>query len=442
MPPFPEGEHTGVGAGLRPTGRVRLNTHGGFVVRLTDVFDRFQRGASETAVRLGGKPATRQRDAHVSPQVVRDTLVATALGGGVGERLASLRPLDLVAVLSAGTKQGLGTSLVAGLHGAGMPVPDWLEAHRFDTTLRRAQIVSALGAIAPMFGGSGLPWAVLKGPVISPEGDGSSDREYGDLDLLVTGAGLRESLELLDDIGTEALNRNWEPYIEHRVAEFPVHALGVPIDLHWHLIGLGRVRDRFSISTAEVLERRIGMPVGGVEIQRLDVEDNLIHVALHAGLAGATRMSALRDVHWLVDGQETDWDTVLVRTRRFGCGSIVGQVLDRCRTVLGTPVPGGFAERLAPIPALRVRRYLDGVSMPMQRLYEHSYPGFPVSVARDGTIETTGRACELLRTRLETRMGSAPRWSAYDPEGPLFWQRDTGGATGLPQYLEFAAASS
>jgi hypothetical protein len=412
------------------------------VGRLTEVFDRFQRGAPETAVRLGGMQATRQRAAHASAQVVRDTLVAAALGGGIGEHLGSLRPVDLAAVLSAGTKQGLGTSLVAGLHTAGLPVPDWLEAHRFDTTLRRAQIVSALSVIAPMFDGSGVPWAVLKGPVVTPREGGSSDREYGDLDLLVTAARLRESLGMLDDVGTEALNRNWEPYIEHRVAEFPVHTLGVPIDLHWHLIGLGRIRDRFSISTAEVLERRIGMPVGEVEIQRLDIEDNLIHVALHAGLAGATRMGALRDVHWLVDRQETDWDTVLVRTRRFGCGSIVGQVLDRCRTVLGTPVPDGFAERLAPIRALRLRRYLDGMSMPIQRLDEQSYRGFPVAVARDGTIETTGRARELLRTRLETRVGSPPRWSAYDPEGPLFWERDTGGATGLSEYLEFAVASS
>jgi hypothetical protein len=361
---------------------------------------------------------------------------------GVGERLVALREAELTAVLRSGTAQGLGTSLVASLQAAGLPVPNWLETHRFNEAMRRTRIMDTLGAIAPVLTDSGIPWVVLKGPTIARSTGSASLREFGDLDILVAGDRVADVLEIMSRLGIDAMNRNWGAYLEHGVAEFPVHALGSPIDLHWHVIGLGMVRERFAISTDELLRRRITGSVGGVEFPRLEAEDNVVHVALHAGLAGATRIGWLRDVHDLIEGRDLNWSRIIVRAHRFRAASIVGHVLDRCRCVLGTPVPAGIAERLTPSGALRLRRRVDaGTLLPLQSV-GRSYSGFLVAISRAGTIETAGRAGELVRTHLESWVGRSPHWSAYEADGPLYWARPSGGPDGMQRYLEYAAQAT
>jgi hypothetical protein len=328
---------------------------------------------------------------------------------------------------------------VVSLRGAGLPVPNWLETHRFDAAMRRAQIMEALDAIAPVLTNSGIPWVVLKGPTIVDSTESAPHREFGDLDILVAGDRLADVLEIMSRLGIDAMNRNWGAYLDHGVAEFPVHALGTPIDLHWHVIGLGIVRKRFAVSTDELLRRRITGSVGGVEFPRLEAEDNVVHVALHAGLAGATRIGWLRDVHDLIEGRDINWSKVIVRAHRFRAASIVGHVLDRCRCVLGTPVAPGVAERLTPPGALRLRRRVDAGTLLPRQSTGRSFSGLLVATSRTGTIETAGRAGELVRTHLETWVGRSPHWSAYEADGPLYWARPSGGADGMQRYLEYAA---
>ena len=374
---------------------------------------------------------------------IRDTLVAVARDpDGAGDRLGDLREPELAAVLHAGVAHGLGIALVSSLHAAGLPVPTWLESHRFNATVHRAQIMGTLGNIAPALTSAGIPWVVLKGPVITRSADSPQLREFGDLDVLVPGSHLSRVLEILEGVGIDGMNRNWDGYLRYGVAEFPVLMSGTPIDLHWHVVGLGEIRKRFDIGTGELLERRIVGSAGDARFPRLGAEDNVIHIALHAGLSGATRIGWLRDVHELVLGSDLDWGGLVARTRRFGVSSIVGQVLDRCRCMLGTPVPSEISEQLTPLVALRLRRRIDATMLPLRHSSDPSFSGFLVAISRDGMIETAGRTGELLWSHIEARAGRVQRWSAYDPGGPLYWDRASGGADGLQRYLEFAAQTA
>ena len=188
-------------------------------------------------------------------------------------------------------------------------------------------------------------------------------------------------------------------------------------------------------------ERRIVTAANGRGFPGLDAEDAVIHVALHAGLSGAGRIGWLRDVHLLLQGPPLDWNSLVARSRRYRVASLVGHVLDRCRFTLGAPVPPDVPELLTPRGALLTRRAFDARPPPSRAWPEMSYWGFLVSTSRTGPIETAGRAQEIIRDRLQKRSGPLPRWSAYDPQGPLYWVRESGGADGLQHYLEFASGA-
>jgi hypothetical protein len=345
----------------------------------------------------------------------------------------------MATVLQAGTAQGLGTCLVASLQVAGVPVPTWLEAHRFDLTVHRATILRALTTIAPALTAADIPWVVLKGPAIAASGDAPELREFKDLDLLVAGHNLGKALDVLDSAGIDAMNSNWGAYLRHGVAEFPIHMFGTPIDLHWHLVGLEKLRKRFGIPIEDLLERRVLTATMGTSFPALDAEDSVIHVALHAGLSGATRIGWLRDVHLMLGGPAVDWSSLIDRSRRYGASSLVGHVLDRCRLTLGSPVPPEVPRQLTPRNALVARRALDARPPAHRSSLENAFSGFIVATSRAGSINTAGRAKEILEDQIGTRIGSPPRWSAYDPQGPLYWDRESGGADGLQRYVEFAS---
>jgi hypothetical protein len=380
---------------------------------------------------------------HQSRTSVRGALIAVAQDSvAAGPLLRKLDPADLDIVLRHGTQQRLGTSLVVSLRSASLPVPEWLETHRFEAASRRANIMNGLSNIAPALSEAGIPWVVLKGPVISSSFDSFEQREFADLDILVPGDRLADVLDVFDDVGIDAQNHNWGAYQRYGVAEFPIFVHGAPIDLHWHVIGLAETRRRFTVNVGDMLKRRYKTSIGDIEVYRLDTEDHALHVALHAGLSGAHHIGLLRDVHETVRASNPDWEQLVARCRRFGVAPLVGQVLDRCQHVLGTPVPSGIPEELAPVPALSLRRRLDTRAHPWDVTPETAHSGFIIEASRSGAVNSVQRAAEMLSERVATRFGRSPRWNASDPKGALYWNRHSGGADGMAGYLAFAEQES
>jgi hypothetical protein len=373
--------------------------------------------------------------------IVRDTLVTLVRDPeAAADQLRSLDASHLEMVLKHAEAQKLGTAIAACLRSASLPVPDWLEAHRFKVASRKATIMGVLAQIAPAMNTSGIPWVVLKGPVTAASFASPHLREFGDLDILVPGRRLAETLEVLSRVGIDAMNQNWDPYVRYGVAEFPVFIGGAPVDLHWHLIGLGRMRKRFSIDINNLLSRRQPVSLGGVDCYRLDFEDHLMHVALHAGLSGAGNLGTLRDIHEIIGSGNIDWDEFVIRSKGGRAGPIVGQVLDRCASVLGTPVPEAVPVLLAPRSALVIRSRIDSRPRSWGNQAENAYSGFVVGAARSGARDTAAVARGMITGKVAMLFAPAPLWSAFDPSGPLFWQRST--SEGIDRYLSMADRDS
>ena len=378
-----------------------------------------------------------------SRTTIRDTLVAVARDpNAAAPRLALLDPAELDIVLRHGTEQRLGTSLAMSLRSASLTVPAWLEIHRFQTATRRASIMNGLAMIAPALADSRIPWVVMKGPVIAASFSSFEQREFADLDILVPGDRLAEVLKILAKIGIDDLNHNWEAYLRYEVAEFPVFVAGMPIDLHWHFVGLGKVRRRFTVNVREVLDRRYTTTINGIRVNRLDAEDHAIQVALHAGLSGAHEIGLLRDVHETIQASNLEWDELVSRSVRFGVAPLVGHVFDRSVRVLGSPVPPEIVSDMVPNSSLALRRRLDSTSYPWHGDEENIYSGFLISASRSGLGNSAARSSELLGERAAGWFGHSPRWSAYDPQSPLYWSRSSSDVSAIARYLEFTEGSS
>jgi hypothetical protein len=93
--------------------------------------------------------------------------------------------------------------------------------------------------------------------------------------------------------------------------------------------------------------------IAGRAVPVMDPVDTLVHVALHASLAGADRLVWLKDVEQCVGLGSMDWPLVLRRARELGAAVATGLMLARASSVLGVPVPAAVVRELVPSPGLR-----------------------------------------------------------------------------------------
>lgn len=229
-------------------------------------------------------------------------------------------------------------------------VADELADARAAATVNHLRAVRALRELAEVLD---VPWAVVKGPVLSTHWYGDPGwRAYGDVDLLVGPGDLAHVLRALVDLGHEELADNWGAFLDQGVAEMPLERHGVTVDLHWHLVGVARQRRHLRLSTAAVLARATPVDVAG-GVPTPDPVDTLVHLCVHAGLAGARRLLHLLDVDVVVRSGRVDLDLLVRRARRQRCAGLVVAVLDRAVRLLGTPVPQAVLTRLEPFPGLR-----------------------------------------------------------------------------------------
>lgn len=350
----------------------------------------------------------------------------------------TMDPPDVEAVLQAAALQALGSSAALTLRKAGATVPDWLEAHRLNAAATSMLAMRTLAAIAPVLNEAGVDWAVLKGPVVSAAFDKPEEREFVDLDILVAGGQLETVLEVLGSVGIDDMNKNWEGYLEHGVAEFPVLVLNTAIDLHWHLIALASKRRSFDFDISAMLSRRRAVDIFGHSYPALDPTDHLIHLCVHAGLSGGNRLSWLRDIAATTVKDPPPWDEFIARSRVIGVAPMAGQLLDRTALVLSAPVPEAVRMALVNPSALATRRYADRLHRPLARAKRRLFSGLPVSAARSGFFATALQAMQIAMTITSTRMGFGPSWSAADENGPLYWNRPSGDACVRQRYMDLA----
>lgn len=279
------------------------------------------------------------------------------------------------------------------------------DAH--DAAVRRhLRATWELGRLAPILDGSGVPWAVVKGPaMVELVYRDPGLRSYADLDVVVAPDGFDRVLESLEGVGLQPLDRNWAAIRREMFGELHFLLDGeVPLDLHWNVVNL--YRGRIAIPTGEMLARTRRASLGGVDVPVLEPTDALLHLALHGALAGGDRLIWTVDVTSAMAEQPPDWAALEERALAWHIGPPVGLMLDRAERTLGADVPAGLAHRLLG------RRYLVVSDMIDRRS--------PWQIA-DGRLTS---ASLLLSRSMGLGPGGALRWLVarslrhFDPREP------------------------
>ncbi|MGD9797291.1 MAG: nucleotidyltransferase family protein [Acidimicrobiia bacterium] len=224
---------------------------------------------------------------------------------------------------------------------------------------RSLLVLAGLRAVASTLG-SGVPWLVLKGPVLDhavyPR---ARLRTYRDLDVLVPPDRFEEAVELLQGAGYRVTDRNWALIRQTMASQLHLEREGsAPIDLHWTLLFDEDLRAVFRFPVREMVARARTVDVAGLPVATLDPVDTLVHLGVHAAAEGGDRLVWLKDVD-VAARAVTDWDEVVVRSIAGGSGLPVATMLARTARTLGSPIPEDVVARLAPPGWRRLAAVLD-----------------------------------------------------------------------------------
>jgi hypothetical protein len=193
-----------------------------------------------------------------------------------------------------------------------------------------------------------VPWLLVKGPVLSEVVYERPDlRVYNDLDVVIARPAFSKAIDALEASGFDLLDRNWDLIRRERRAQLHLSLrLGTVADVHHHLLNRAAVRHSLSAPMRELFDRATIVTVGDVEVRTLDPSDTLIHLCVHAGLAGGDRLLWMKDIEQAVRSQPIDWDDVVHRSRSWRAGPLVAVVLGRARSETGVAIPGDVIETL------------------------------------------------------------------------------------------------
>lgn len=212
----------------------------------------------------------------------------------------------------------------------------------FERNLAAAMLLGELGRVL-----DDLPWVTFKGAALSMAAHPAPGlRTFRDIDALVRPADLRPACERLSREGWTLLD--YDDMLAARPLPGEMHWLapnGLIVDLHWTMINRQSRRDRFSVPTSDLIERRRSLSLGFGQVPTLDPYDALLHVCLHACLDGSIRLLQLVDADALAR-QVSDWVTVASRARAWRIEAPLWLVMTRSRAFLDTPVPDDLAQLL------------------------------------------------------------------------------------------------
>ena len=209
--------------------------------------------------------------------------------------------------------------------------------------------------------GLGVPYLVVKGPVLtSIVYDRPGLRAYRDLDLIVPRPEFVRVLEAFEQSGAEVVEANWPYFREHVAGQLD---LSTNVDLHWHFLYFEHLRRATAIRMEDAFERARTVEVNGAAFRTTDPADTLIHLAVHACLAGGGRLIWMKDLEQAVVNDRPAWADVIARANAWRVNLLVGQMLLRSRQLLSTPVPDDVLRALVPSTLWR------GVAGSLDRLF-------------------------------------------------------------------------
>jgi hypothetical protein len=268
-----------------------------------------------------------------------------------------------------------------------------LDGPYFAGVMHQMLAAQDLVIVSEALGEGRCPWLLMKGPVVAdllytrPE-----LRAYGDLDVVVPPHRFCEAVERLEAAGGTLLDANWKLLLADMRGQVHLRMpRGSMIDLHWHVLNRGRVRQAFSVSTEDLLYHARNVVAAGVPVRTLDPATTLVHLCLHAALSGGDRLSWMKDIDRAVVAGSPPWSTVVDTARAWRARLAVAAMLLRASSLFGTPLPSAAMAELVPMSWNKVLRALDRAA--------------PV-LAKHGALSVLSVTSPLLRDR---GVGLSPR---------------------------------
>lgn len=236
--------------------------------------------------------------------------------------------------------------------GVDSAVMDLLGALRREGALASLRALRALRQVQDPLADVGVPWLVVKGPVLSEflyRRRGA--RIYHDVDILVRPADFKVALGALERANFHLIDPNWRFHRRWVSGELRLATDGsADVDLHWHLLISRQIRQHFRIPIPDLIDRARNVDVRGMPVRTLDKADTLIHLSMHACREGGDRLYWLKDIDQSVMNDRPDWDVVIRRAHDWEVNILVGMMLARTNATFRTAVPGEVVRALLPRP--------------------------------------------------------------------------------------------
>lgn len=318
---------------------------------------------------------------------------------------------------------------------------DKLENQYLASVAHHLRVLDGLARLVRAFDAAAIPFAVVKGPALAELVYPRPDlRSYQDLDVLVSPQSFGPALAALEDIGAVVLDANWIMMTECAAGEVHVD-LGddVLLDLHWSMFNEFAVRRALTIDTQTVLCRAERVRLAGISAAVLEPTDALLHVALHACMAGANRLGWLKDFEQSVAHRSDGWQALVERAGEWNARIAVGTVLDRAVRTLGVGVPHEMRGGMLPVAWRWLLRAGDRMSPLTRTPTDGSLSRLLARSARSGLTPTVLELGRRSGAHLVGEIGRRPRpllWNPRDPASAAFPSGDRS------QYVAFVARQS
>ena len=223
--------------------------------------------------------------------------------------------------------------------------------------LERDYVLSILateGITAVVLKGAGLASTVFREP---------AEREYGDMDLLVTPAQLDSAVAVLGNRGYVNLNaaaiQGYRAHHFHIRIQRPGATI---VELHWNLthktepfrLDPAAFRSR-SVEVQPARARPSSAPATTLPLRVPSAEDALLHIVVEVLRGSFSRIKWLVDLDRIIaTAPSMDWSYVLSAARTGASLLPVSLSLGLCRQMLGTTIPAAVRLQLRPSAATRL----------------------------------------------------------------------------------------
>jgi hypothetical protein len=197
----------------------------------------------------------------------------------------------------------------------------------------------------------------FKGPALAETLYGEvTQRQFGDLDVLVHAADVPRARAALLDLGyrpgIDLGPRQERAYIETGYEYSFGAADGANLlEIQWKIL------PRFysiDLDVADFFERADEISVGGRSMRTLSPQDLLLVLCVHAAKHVWVQLSWLCDIVQLVKSQQLDWNAIQEDARRLGIGRLVSLNLLLAHELLGAALPPAIQKRLRDDPSTTI----------------------------------------------------------------------------------------